>query len=367
MLEEILREREYPSVIKMADGTPVTSESWEARRREMLELLSAHSYGRTPTEPVSVSCRRTGSGRCTCAGKCVEELWELTYTTPRGVGSFPFQLFLPTEREKPPVLLHLSFGEAPSRSVPTEEIIDHGYALVVVDYKQMVNDNLHGDYSDGIAAHFGTSMPRRSDEWGKIGMWAWGASRVLDYLIAERRDLDTDHVVLTGHSRTGKTALWCAAQDPRFFAVAANNSGYGGAASSKHGKGERVKSFVNAGSWDWYCEDFKSYADEREDEKPYDQSFLLALIAPRYLMIGSAERDPGADPEAEFLTTLHASAAWELLGERGLVTKDEMPLPGAFLGEGKILYHYRRGTHYLSREDWCAYIRFLDEKLGKCQ
>ena len=32
------------------------------------------------------------------------------------------------------------------------------------------------------------------------------------------------------------------------------------------------------------------------------------------------------------------------------------------LGEGNILYHYRTGKHYLSRDDWAAYIRFLDSK-----
>ena len=101
---------------------------------------------------------------------------------------------------------------------------------------------------------------------------------------------------------------------------------------------------------------------DSEDEKPYDQSFLLALIAPRLLLVGSAELDRGADPKSEFLTACHASEAWELLGEKGLVTSDEMPSPGAFLGDGNILYHYRAGKHFLSRDDWAAYIKFLDSK-----
>ena len=138
-----------------------------------------------------------------------------------------------------------------------------------------------------------------------------------------------------------------------------NDSGYGGAASSKHGTGERVTDFIRAGSWDWYCENFKKFTGDLEDEKPYDQSFLLALIAPRYLLVGSAEQDPGADPTAEFLTTLHASCAWELLGEKGLVA-EKLPGASAYYGDGNVLYHRRKGLHYLSREDWAAYIRFLD-------
>ena len=121
-------------------------------------------------------------------------------------------------------------------------------------------------------------------------------------------------MAVIGHSRLGKTALWCAAQDERFAAAVSNNSGYGGAASSKHGTGERVTDFIHVGSWDWYCENFQKFCGELEDQKPYDQSFLTAMIAPRYVLIGSAELDRGADPTSEFLTTLHASDAWVLLG-----------------------------------------------------
>ena len=362
VLNEILKEKDYLPVDKMNDGSAATAANWQERRREMLELLMEHSYGYTPSVEVSVSGASRGLGRYTCAGKCTEELVDVVYKTALGEGVIPIQIFTPTATEMPPVMLHIAFGEAPHRYIPVEEIVERRYALVVVDYQKMVNDNLHGDYTDGIAAHFGTTNERTATEWGKIGMWAWGASRILDYLIAERRDLDTERVAVIGHSRLGKTALWCAAQDERFAAAISNDSGYGGAASSKHGEGERVTDFLRAGSWDWYCENFKKYGGELEDSKPYDQSFLLALIAPRYLLVGSAELDRGADPKSEFLTTLHASRAWEIHGAQGLITEDEMPTPGAFLGEGEVLYHYRSGTHYLSREDWAAYMNFLDKK-----
>ncbi len=103
---------------------------------------------------------------------------------------------------------------------------------------------------------------------------------------------------------------------------------------------------------------------EGEDCKPYDQSFLLALIAPRYLLVNSATEDRGADPEAEFLTTKHASVAWELLGEKGLVT-DKMPVAGELLLDGNVGYFLREGRHYLSREDWNSAMRFLNAKLGR--
>jgi len=104
---------------------------------------------------------------------------------------------------------------------------------------------------------------------------------------------------------------------------------------------------------------------EQMDEKPYDQAYLLALIAPRYLLVGSASEDYGADPKSEFLTSLWASQAWKLLGKPGLVTPDRMPEPGDVLHDGCVGYHLRDGKHFLSREDWNYYMRFLKARLGK--
>ncbi len=362
MLKELLAEREYLPILRMNDGRAVTRENWEERRGEMKALLEKYSYGHTPTCRVSVTGEVRKTDRNYCAGKCIEDTVYLTYETEYGKGCFPIQIYTPTTVEKPPVFLHICFGMVPNKYSPVEEIIDHGYALVVVDYCKMVNDNHFGDFSDGIAAHFGTAPLREDEEWGKIGMWAFGASRVMDYLCAERPGLDTERVAVVGHSRLGKTALWAAAQDSRFAAAISNDSGYGGAASSKHGEGERVDDFIRVGSYDWFCENFKQFRGEKEDEKPYDQSFLTALIAPRLLIVGSAELDRSSDPKSEFLTTLHASSAWELLGERGLITPDCLPPPPSILDEGRVCYHIRRGLHWFSREDWLAYIRILDKK-----
>ena len=362
-LEKILKEKDYLSVVTMNDGTPATKENWSERRAEMIELLEKYSYGRTRKPEVKRVWGEFISSEWNCyAFKLKNEKINVHFETELGVMSFPVEFFIPKNVERPPVFMHLAFGNVPNKYIPVEEITDAGYALCVIYYKDMLNDNDFADFSDGLGKYFGMTSEREPEEWGKIGIWAYGASRVLDYMKQYRTDVDTDKVAIIGHSRLGKTALWCGAQDERFAAVISNNSGYGGAASSKHGGGERVADFIRVGSFDWFCENFKLFRDEREDSKPYDQSFLLALIAPRYLLVGSAVDDKGADPESEFLTTLHASAAWELLGRDGLITPDRMPKPGDRFGEGNIQYHLRAHGHFLSREDWGAYIKFLDEK-----
>lgn len=361
MLSELLNERNYLPILSDINGQAVTKDNWERKRLELLDLLEKYSYGKTPRIPVKVSGKITEFDDIAYAGKVLNQKVRITFETEHGKTDFPLELFIPKKVERPPVLLHIAFRPVPDRYIPVEEITDAGYALAVVVYTDLVNDNLNGDYSDGIAKHFGTAQNRADDEWGKIGMWAYGASRALDYLIAERKELDTSRVAVIGHSRLGKTALWCAAQDERFAAAISNNSGYGGAASSKHGEGERINDFINYGSWDWFCENFKKFKNA-EDDKPYDQSFLLALIAPRLLAVGSAKDDRGADPKSEFLTTLHASRAWSILGEKGLVCPDRLPQTGDLFTDGNICYHYRENRHFLSREDWNAYIKFLDRK-----
>ncbi len=261
------------------------------------------------------------------------------------------------------MFLNHAFRRVPDRYIPVEEITDQGFALFVMVYQDVVNDNHYGDFSDGLGKMFGVENPRQDKtQWGKIGMWAYAGSRAFDYLLT-RDDLDATHTAVIGHSRLGKTALWTAAQDERFWCAISNNSGYGGAASSKHSTGEKIEAFLRLGSWDWFCENFKEFKEDKEDYKPYDQAHLLALIAPRLMCVGSAVEDKGADPESEFLTSLHASSAWELLGEKGLITPDKMPEVGDHLAEGNVGYHLRAGRHFISREDWNYYIKFLKSKL----
>ena len=78
-----------------------------------------------------------------------------------------------------------------------------------------------------------------SYSWGSLGVWAWGASRVVDYLIGEGwvdapngiPDADPTKLIITGHSRRGKTALLAGAMDERFAMVVPNGSGCGGTGS----------------------------------------------------------------------------------------------------------------------------------------
>jgi len=198
------------------------------------------------------------------------------------------------------------------------------------------------------------------EQWGAIGAWAWGLSRILDYLQTDG-SINSKKVVLTGHSRLGKAALWAAANDTRFAIVVANESGEGGAALSRRWIGETVKR-INTAFPHWFVAHYKQYNDNVL-ALPVDQHILLALIAPRPLYVASAEEDTWADPKREFLGAKNAEPVYALFGKKGLGVK-EMPGVNHPVGE-TIKYHIRAGKHDMTLYDWQQYLDFADNEFKK--
>ncbi len=349
MISELLRQRALPPLLTLRDGTPVTDPAQlPARRAELLDILSAHCYGRSPA-PVPVTGTVEEEEDRYCAGKVLRQSVRLTLTTPNGPWSFPLQLFLPKNRPDAPLFLHIAFRpEYPDRYYPVEEITDNGFATAMFCYQDVTSDD--GDFQNSLAGLYVGDRYRRADEWGKIGMWAWAASRALDWLLT-REGFDHSRVFVTGHSRLGKTALWCAAQDERFCMGVSNDSGCGGAALERGKNGEHVREITGRFPY-WFCPAYRNYA-ENVRELPFDHHFLRAAAAPRAVYVASAAEDTWADPASEFLSCAAASPAWELFGLPGLVCgEDGLPAAPAQLHGGRVAYHLRPGTHYYGREDW---------------
>ncbi|MFK7790936.1 MAG: acetylxylan esterase, partial [Phycisphaeraceae bacterium] len=237
-----------------------------------------------------------------------------------------------------------------------ESIVKRGYGLVTAYYGELDPD-FDDDFKNGVHSLF----PRNGEanEWATISGWAWGLHRIADYL-ATNDAIAADQLIVMGHSRLGKAALWAGATDPRFAAVISNNSGCGGAALSRRAYGETLLR-INGNFPHWFNDRFKQY-NEKEAELPMDQHGLIALIAPRPVLVTSAEGDRWADPRGEFLSAYHASPVYKLFSDPGL-GEVEFPKPAidSLLGEGAIRYRHRPGKHDVTYEDWQAYMAFADQ------
>jgi hypothetical protein len=347
MLQQEIQRRGLPPV--WADGTP-----WPARRGEILGLLAREMYGAAPPAPADTHYIAKVLDENAFAGKAVLMELSVRFGAPKGEFSFPVMLAVPKSDAPVPLFVHIAFRPPfGDFTTPLEEIIDGGCAVAAFCYTDVATDD--GNFDTLLPSMF-PGAHELPDGWAKLAMWAWAASRVMD-CVQGMDGIDRARVAVVGHSRLGKTALWCAANDERFALAVSNDSGCAGAALSRGKAGESVARIGTVFPF-WFCGNFQKYVKD-ETLLPFDQHFVLAAVAPRRVYAASAENDLWADPASEFLGCVAASAVYEKLGLTGIVSEDRYPIVGEKLHGGRIAYHVRPGTHYLSRYDWGGYVEYI--------
>lgn len=327
-------------------------------REEMLEILQRECYGFMPEAPEKISFEKTqlrndnvfaGNGK----------LWEITVNvTVRGKNfSFPASFLIPEGDGPFPFFVNINFEKnIPNFYFPAEEILDNGFAAFNLYFKDVTADN--DDFTEGLAGILYPDGKRNDTDCGKIALWAWAASRLLDYAETEPR-LDMERAVVCGHSRLGKTALVAGAFDHRFRFVHSNCSGCGGASAARGNTGETVRDIHRSFHY-WFCKNYSKYIDN-EENMPFDQHFLIASVCPNYVSVGSASEDSWACPENELLSCVCASPIYEKEGLSGFIC-DKKPETGDAFFDGHIGYFLRKGRHFFSRGDWNLLIRFVNSK-----
>lgn len=397
--EAMVRAFTLPDVLAGPDGAPAASaDQWRERSRpHQFSLLETSVYGRRlPPVPVRVAGDVDRTDATLADGLKLTRLQaRLHLGDGDAAPTTDVLVYLPKVDRPVPVFLHLNFrgnqAEHPDPGIrlcaawlpddPKNGIVDHratdasraaharrwpvehltarGYGVATACYGDVFPDR-----PDGRAASALASLGRPlegdlpPDEPGAIATWAWQLSRILDWLVT-LPEVDAAKVIVVGHSRNGKAAVWAGACDERFAMVVSNESGCGGAALERRNYGETVEAITRRFPH-WFCPAFRGYAG-RETELPVDAHVTLAMTAPRPLYIASAIEDRWADPRGEFLAAVAADRVWKLFGLEGLGT-DEWPPVDTPVGR-TIGYHVRSGKHDLLEEDWLRFADHADRTL----
>lgn len=234
---------------------------------------------------------------------------------------------------------------------PIEEILDRGYALASIYPSSVVPDAREAGLAE--LQRLSAGHEDNATRWGAVAAWGWLFSRVTDALEEDDR-FDRDAYVAWGHSRYGKAALYAAAYDDRIDGVISHQSGTGGASLNRNKPGESVSSMTENYPH-WFAPAYGQAAG-RESDMPVDQHQLLALIAPRPILLGNARRDVWSDPNGAFRAAIGADPVWEFLGSDGL----EQERLNHWKPDADIAFWIRPGTHGVVKEDWPAFLEFLD-------
>jgi hypothetical protein len=332
-----------PNPLILANGKPVaTAKLWWTRRRpELVEIFDREVYGRVPAKVPTVhwqvvsSILGTDAGVATITRRLIGHVDNSAY--PAIGVNIEASLTLPANAPHPvPVVLEFTFenyphpANRPVAPAPTEwkrMVLARGWGYALLFPTTIQADNGAG-LTQGIIGLANHGQPRKLDDWGVLRAWAWGGSRLMDYLVTDP-GVDAHHIAVSGHSRFGKAALVAMAYDPRFAVAYINSSGAGGADLARRHYGEQLENIAATGEYHWMAGNYLKYAELSPKEftppdLPVDSHEFIALCAPRPVFIGGGTTEGGdgwADVRGTFLAEAAAVPVYKLLGARGLADK----------------------------------------------
>src|ERR1700752_3765985 len=382
-----------PDPLLLANGKQVRDpKTWTQKRRpEIVRLFEENQFGRSPGHPAKMSFDVFDKGTPALDGKAVRRQVTVYFSSDKNGPKMDLLVYLPAAARKPvPLFLNLSFtansstvddpgikpGEVWNRDkkkVPAPKpatfgrlnvapLLAHGIGVATVYYGD-IDPDFEGGIAYGVRASYlkpGQTEPA-PDEWGAISAWAWGLSRALDYLETDK-GVDAKRVAVMGVSRLGQTVMWAGAHDPRFAMGIASCSGEGGAALSRRDYGETIAHLTAPTRYPYqFAANYAKWGGF-PDKAPMDANMLVALIAPRPLLLQRASTDYWSDPKGEFLAEVAAGPVYKLLGKQDLGT-DVWPDAKQPIFTDGLNYYMHDGGHGMVPTDWDIYIQFLKQAL----
>ncbi len=341
-------------------------------REEMKEIMQREVYGYLPDVPFRFEVTEPAviDDRYYC-GEVAFSYVNMTVIIGKNSHTFRIDRLMHTDGRKRPLIIVNNFHSMEnSHYFPREEMSEYDVDYLLFCYKDISSDD--GDFSTGLAPLLLPEGQNTDTTCGKIGIWAWAAMRVLDYALT-LPTTDEKNVVISGHSRLGKTALYTGMLDERFSFVFSNAAGCAGD-SIAHGstgklkehidrhlrqRGENIADIVENFPY-WFCKNYFKYI-EKNISDDFDQHYLLATIAPRYALVGSCDLDYWADPESQQLCCLAAAEMWQKSGLDGIKDTEDYIKAGECLLDGRVGFFKIHSKHFFSRHSWKRCIEFVEK------
>jgi hypothetical protein len=368
--------KEMPDAMTMDDGSKVTTlVQWRVRREEMKAILQHYELGHAPPPPGNVSGQDIKSGLL-LAGTVNYRLVHLKFGPAENPG-FDIAIFTPAKSAGPlPTIINPSFFNTPGVAVTNQPAspppaaltntqarlrflfnapvmpergaesfsnqLARGYAIVTYRYTQCGEDNANFRSSSFYPAYPGY-------DWGVLLGWAWGLSRVVDYLETQPF-ADTNQLIALGHSRLGKLVMVATAFDERIaLGAPAGSSGAGTGAYRFCGPGrggkEGIEDMTRKFPY-YFVPRLKEFTGQME-KLPFEAYWYIALTAPRPWISVEGTDDQNCVPNAVKQSVLAAKPIYVFLG----VSPD------------RVGVSYQPHRHGLTPGDWTAALDFADQQL----
>jgi len=379
--------------LKFDDGKPVkTAKEWMEKRRPQIEaIFESQQFGKAPGRPAEESFDVFDEGTKALDGQAIRKQVTIFLDKEKTGPVIQLVIYLPAAAKKPvPMLLSINFGAVQKAvdddGIKPESVWDpktnqrkdppagNGFGRINVMpllqagigvatfYYGDIDPDYPGGFPNGIRARYlkPGQTERAPDDWGSIAAWAWGMSRVQDYFETDKA-IDAKRVAIHGISRLGKTVMWAGAHDQRFAAVIASCSGEGGAALSARNYGETIAHLTEPTRFPYqFAANYAKWGGF-PDKAPMDAHMLIALIAPRPLLLQTGTTDSWSDPKGEFLAEVAAGPVYKLLGKQDLGT-DVWPAAKVPIFHD-LSYYMHEGGHGMVVSDWDVYVEFLKKNL----
>jgi len=380
-----------PLIMNNGKRVKTVKQWWNKRRPEIEELFDREVYGKVPDNVPRVIWEVVDTGRDTIGKypvvtkKIVGHADNSAY--PAVKVDIDLTLTVPADVGRPvPVIMEFGFvfpsggrsvGQSGSRAGAQavqgrpaglswqEQVLAEGWGFAII-----VPGSIQADWGAGLKSGIigltGRGEPRKPGDWGVLRAWAWGASRALDYFETDPA-VDAKKVGIEGLSRYGKAAIVAMAYDQRFAIGFIGSSGAGGLKLYRRIYGEQVENLAASGEYHWFAGNFIKYAGPlTANDLPVDAHELLSMCAPRPVFISTGTSESGdawVDPKGMFLAGVYASPVYELLGRKGLETK-EFPAAGVALISGDIAFRMHTSGH-TTGPNWPYFIEFARRYLNR--